>query len=119
MVPAPLQNLTEMLPQGVFAIVPDGGVTYLNPAGCDALGITPAELAEGINLFDFIDEAHRAYLRRRLAVILAGAPGQLAEYRIRRRDGTPLPAMIHAARLRVAGEVIGLQGLLIDITHRE
>ena len=113
------RKFAEILPQGVFATDLEGNVTYLNRAGQAVFGFSEADVTAGINVFDYIDKAHQAYAQKRMTLVLSGHPGQLTEYVLIRKDGTSFTGMVQTSAVHAKGELIGLEGILIDITERK
>ncbi len=111
--------MVDTLPQTVFELDLEGNVAVLNREGLSAARLTPAAIAQGINLFSLVHPDDHARLRANWQRLLAGHPLAGEEYCFVRRDGTTFHGSSYAHLLVRDGRPVGVTGFLIDETRRK
>ena len=111
--PAQLRALIDQAPDGIFVADADGRYTFVNEAGCRLLGSSHDELV-GKTIFDLIPDADVERLLDSKAKMLGGST-HLAEWRLRRNDGTWLPVEV-SAKILPNGQ---WQGIVRGISERK
>jgi PAS domain S-box-containing protein len=112
------QELIEMLPEPAYEIDSSGRLTYLNRAGLERFGITTADLHDGIWLVKEMIPEDRERGREDILRQLQGLkPLSPREYTFIDRNGRQLPYMILSNQVLRQGKIVGLQGILIDISE--
>jgi PAS domain S-box-containing protein len=114
-VPAPveLRALVDLAPDGIFVADADGRYTFVNEAGCRLLGYRGEEIA-GKTILDLIPAEDAARLRASKARMLEGA-SDVAEWRLRRKDGSFVPVEV-SANILPDGRWLGF---VRDISERQ
>jgi len=109
---AQTRDLVEQAADGIFLADRDGRYTDVNSAGCAMLGYRREEIV-GKTILDLIptEDAERLALSKEQ--MLAGHP-HVAEWRLRRKDGTYLPVEV-SAKILADGR---WQGFVRDISER-
>jgi len=115
------RELAETLPQALFELDPRGIVTYVNKAGYEMLGYTPADIGKGVHALEIIAEEDRERVAGAIAKMATGdSRGAKREYLAKRRDGSTFPSVVYSTLITdEAGEYAGIRGLLTDISERK
>ena len=112
------RELADLLPQTVYECDAEGALTFANRQGFKQFGYAEEDLATGLNIRQMIAPEDQASALQHFRATLHGAPSPGAEYTALRKDGTTFPAMNYSSRVMRAGQVLGLRGILVDITER-
>jgi PAS domain S-box-containing protein len=107
------RSLVEQASDGIFLCDAQGNLLDANPAGCQMIGYSCAEILK-LNLRDLITSEDLTAVPLRLREINRGST-LLTERRLRRKDGTSLSVEINTKKL----EDGTFQGILRDITDRK
>ncbi len=111
------RRIVENTSEGVWMYDSAGVTTFMNPRMASMLGFTVEE-AIGQPIFAFMDEAAQAEARARTERRKRGI-SERGEFRLMRRDGSPIWISLHADPLfDAAGQVEGALALATDITDR-
>jgi PAS domain S-box-containing protein len=111
------RDLATLLPQVIFEVDLTGKITYVNQSAYGIFGYTQGELEKGINIFQVIVPEDHDQALRNLKSALNGLKIDGAEYRMTRKDGSNLIAMVYSSPIIREGGVIGIRGILVDITQ--
>ncbi len=107
------RNLVEQAPDGIFVADIDGRYTDVNDAGCHLLGYTREEII-GKTIVDLLPSEDIDRLWEARERLLEGAT-EVAEWRLRRKDGSYIPVEV-SARILPDGR---WQGFVRDISERK
>jgi PAS domain S-box-containing protein len=110
------RELAEMLPEVVFETDWDLKLTYANRRAYELFGYTEEDLVNGLNGFDMFIPEDRKRLEERIARRLKGESSGRIEYQALKKDGTSFPVLFHASSIKKEGVLVGLRGIVIDIT---
>ncbi len=113
------REMADALPQTLFETDLTGRVLFTNRAGLEAFGFSEDDLRRGISVFDLLVPEEVPQARRNLAKILNGQDVTPREYLVRRKDGGTFPVVIYSQPLLRDGAVMGIRGLVVDITDRK
>ena len=113
------RELAELMPETIFEMDLEGGLTFVNRNAYNYFGYTPADLKQGISSFDMIIPADRDLAKQNILRILNGERTGINEYTALRKNGTTFPVMIHSAPVFRQSKPVGLRGFMIDITDRK
>ncbi len=113
------RDLADLLPQPVFETDVRGNVTYSNRAGFDVFGYTPDDFHNGLNALQIYAPEERERVRENMGGRLSGSDVPPNEYTAQKKDGTRFPVLVYSAPIMRKGEVAGLRGIILDITHRK
>ncbi len=113
------RGLAELLPDTVFEADREGRILYVNPAAAEMTGYSREELLDGRTVLDLMPLADHALTKQRIALVLDDQPVATREMQFLRRDGTTFPARASIAPLKVNGEVVGIQGFLVELTDHQ
>jgi PAS domain S-box-containing protein len=109
------RQLVENIHEVIYATDSEGVLTYVSPAVEPLTGYTPSEI-EGQHFSKFIFDDDVEYLTSRYANALSGQE-RPAEYRILTKSGAYRWVRTFTTPARQGNEVVGLQGVLSDITE--
>ncbi len=110
------RELADQLDEGVYEIDPSGNITYANRKGLAYLGITDEEIETGVCGFDLIVNDDQDKVRERYGRTLKGEDLGAVEYVFKRKDGKTFPALTHSSAIFRDGVVVGVRGVIIDIS---
>lgn len=116
------RELTDALPQPVFEADERGRITFANPAALRAFGYTPEDVEKGIEIVNTIAPHDRPRARRVLKRVMEGevlTGTEYDEYEMMRKDGSRFPAVIYSVAIARDGRLVGLRGIVVDITDRK
>jgi PAS domain S-box-containing protein len=111
------RDLATLLPQVIFEVDLTGKITYVNQSAYGIFGYTLGELEKGINIFQVIVPEDHDQALRNFKSALNGGKIDGAEYQMIRKDGSKLDAMVYSSPIVREGVVIGIRGILVDITQ--
>ncbi len=113
------REVADRLAEGVFEADSSGTVTYANHKVLSSLGLSENDLKDGLKVFDVIAPQNLALARERLGKVLKQEDVGAGEYLLQRRDGTTFPALVHSLAIVHEGKVVGVRGILVDISERK
>jgi len=115
------REMADMMPQIIFEADTTGRLTYANAIAFNWTGYTPEEFARGIRVAEMFAPEDRERGIGAMGEILAGkeAPAEGQEYLALRRDGSTFPVTIYAVPILRNGLVVGMRGIIIDISGRK
>ena len=109
------RNLIESLLDTVYEFDRDGRFTYVNKAGTSMFGYSKQEILNGLRVQDTMVEEEKERSRRVISEIFKGNT-TVGERTFLRKDGTQFIGEIHSGPIYKGKEVIGVRGVLRDIT---
>jgi PAS domain S-box-containing protein len=114
------RGLAELLPEAVFETHPNFELSYANRRARELFGYSDEDLAQGLDGLEMIAPEDRDRARATLVRRIQGEddPGPM-EVRALRKDGSTFPVIFHASSIRKGGELLGLRGVVVDITERK
>jgi diguanylate cyclase (GGDEF)-like protein/PAS domain S-box-containing protein len=113
----PFHSLFDQHPDGVVFFSLEQRLTAVNPALCLMTGYAPAELL-GMPLARLVAVQDLEAMRDRSGDALQGKP-QICEFVCVRKDGSPLDASITMLPNLVDNRIVGVHGIVRDISHRK
>ncbi len=113
------KDLADLLPEGIFECSLDGRITYVNHQAYMIFGYEPDQPLDNKNVFDFIIPGDRVRAAEIIRTVIGGAPSKPHEYVAIRPDGSTFPVIIHSTVVIENGVVVGLRGVIIDISERK
>lgn len=112
------REVADRLAEGVFEADRTGKVTYANGKVLESTGLNESDLA-GLNVFHVIAPESLSLARERMARVLRGQDVGAGEYTLQKKDGSTFPALVHSLAVVREGEVVGVRGILVDISERK
>jgi PAS domain S-box-containing protein len=113
------RELFDSIQEGAFFCNPDGRMVEANPALARMLGYTNQQQLLDMNLFtDLVPQASQR--GRLLKELSEGDSLRNHEATLRRKDGSPLEALLHVTAVREPkGSPVQYRGLILDITDQK
>lgn len=112
------RTLTEMLPQTVYELDKNGNILYFNQTGYQQFGIDETDL--GTPSYRFISPEQHGNLKANIQKTLTEKRITFGnKYTAVRKNGTTFPAMTFASPIISGDEVIGVRGLILDMSEHE
>ena len=110
--------LTELLPQTVYELDANGNIVYFNQTGYKQFGLTSNDI--GQSSFNFIHPSQHAQMRENMHKTLTEKNISYGNrYLAVRKNGETFPAMTFAAPIVSEDRVVGIRGLILDISEHE
>jgi PAS domain S-box-containing protein len=113
------KDVADRLAEGVFEADTLGQVTYANLKVLSSLGLGAEDLKRGLSVFDVIAPSSLDLAKQRFASVMGQADVGAGEYELLRRDGSTFPALVHSLAVVKDGQVVGVRGILVDISERK
>jgi len=113
------KDLAEMLPETIFETDKEINLTFINRNAFELFGYSKKDIEKGLNGLELLVPEDRNRARANLAMRLKGEDPGPVEYQALKKDGSTLPVRFHANSIMKNGELIGLRGIIIDITERK
>jgi PAS domain S-box-containing protein len=107
------------LPVIVFETDLTGKITFFNTRAFELTGVTPEEVEKGSNIVSSVSPQERERAIENMKKSMAGEEHGANEYTLVRKNGTTYPALVRTNPIISENKVIGIRGLLIDITERK
>jgi len=112
------RDMANLLPQVIFEIDLNGIITYVNKQAYSTFGYTGNELI-GLDSLNFHFPEDRVLVAENLLLKLSGVEVEKKDYRMIHKDGTTFPALIYTSLVYYGTKIIGLRGIVIDITEQK
>lgn len=113
------RELTDSLPQVVFEVDTQGTITYANRRAFELFGYVEEDLQRRLNTLEMIAVPDHERAVENIDRIIKGDKPTSIEYMARRKDGGTFPVMIHSTRITRDGEVVGLRGIIVDLSEHK
>lgn len=112
------RELADLLPQTVYELDLLGNVTYVNKTGRKTFGLPEGELGFHSSSVIIPEDRERLKENIRKAIQEKRKEGG-TEYTALRRDGSTFPTIVYSNAMIENGELLGIRGLMIDISERK
>jgi PAS domain S-box-containing protein len=112
------RELTEMLPQTVYELDAQGNIIYFNQTGFKQFGLDESDF--GKSSFNFIHPSQHEQMRENMRKTITEKSNSFGnKYTAVRKNGETFPAMTYAAPIISEDKVVGIRGLILDISEPE
>jgi PAS domain S-box-containing protein len=108
-----------MLPEAVFETDAELTISYANRKAFELFGYAGKFSDNGLHILDLIVPEDRERARSNIEERIQDKKKAAAKYHALRKDGTVFPVLIHANAIRKDGKIVGLRGVIVDLTERE
>ncbi|MEE9402721.1 MAG: PAS domain S-box protein, partial [Desulfobacteria bacterium] len=113
------REMAALLPTIICEMDTDLRVTYMNKVGLEKLGYSQDDFDAGIHGMDFIHPGDRKKSAKGLDKTIQGEGIGTAEYRLLRKDGSEMPALLNSAVMSKDRTCIGFRTTATDITEQK
>jgi len=110
------RELADLLPQPVFETDQAQCFTFINRYGREILAGGDPERRPQMNATDIFSAESRSEVAVAIDQIMAGKGPVEFEAVVHRKDQTLFPAMVYASPIMRAGALMGMRGILFDLT---
>ena len=112
------RELSDLLPEGVFELDPDGSFTYVNVQFCKEFQYSREEVYQNLHFSDLLIEEDLQRSAENFRERLEGRRTVFSEYNAERRDGTVFPVMVNAVPIGQQGRAKGVRGIVVNLTEK-
>ncbi|MBD3197630.1 MAG: PAS domain S-box protein, partial [Candidatus Lokiarchaeota archaeon] len=113
------RNLAEFLPDIIFEFDKNLNLTYINSAGLKKFGISREEYETGISITSLISSMDRDIALKNIQKTFNGETIEAKDILLKKRNQTYFYGRIHSRPIYKNGEIIGVRGVISDITERK
>lgn len=113
------REMADLLPTIISELDRDFNLTYINRAAFETFGYSQEDFEEGLNILDMIHPDDRNRATRNGKKVMRGTRLDGNEYRMLRKDGSDLTALVHSHPIYRDGRVVGIRSTVTDITRRK
>lgn len=110
------RELAELLPESIFEFDTRGIFTFANRNGFARFGYTPEELGS-VSCLELIVPEDRPKAIENIQACLVGGKMNSNRFTGKTKDGATFPITIHSAPIVRGDEIVGVRGIVIDITE--
>ncbi len=114
------RELTELLPEMICEMELNGKVLYANQFALSKFGYTIDEISAGsINVFDIFDKDDLPRVFGNIDKILKNKSNFSNEYTVVKKNGEKIPVIVYSSLIYSNNSVVGIRGVMVDITDRK
>ena len=113
------RELANFLPVTVFEADLTGKITFFSPRASELTGVTQEDVEKGSNIISFVLPQEQERALENMKKSMAGEKPGATEYTLVRKNGTTYPALVRTTPIIYENRMIGVRGLVIDITERK
>jgi PAS domain S-box-containing protein len=107
------------LPVIVFEADLTGKITFFSRQAFELTDVTPEDVEKGLNITSFVLPQERERAMGNMKKSMAAEDPGANEYTLVRKNGTTYPALVRTTPIISENRLIGIRGLVIDITERK
>ncbi|MCF8373608.1 MAG: PAS domain S-box protein [Bacteroidales bacterium] len=113
------EDLVNLLPEAVFETDQNFVLTYVNQRALDVFGYTGEDILIGMNGLEMLIPEDRDRGMKNFMSRYKGDDPGMVEYKAIKKNGSIFPILFHASSITENGKLIGIRGIIIDITDRK
>jgi PAS domain S-box-containing protein len=115
-----IRGFADIIPLAIYEMDLEYRLTFANDHGYRWFGISPEDLEKKVPMLQFVMPGDRDRVVTYLKNVISGSGDAGHEYRMVRRDGTTVPALMYGATITSpeTGGPSGIRGVIIDLTGR-
>jgi len=110
------RELADTIPAGVYEATVDGYFTYANRTAMEMYGHGEEDIKKGIHFLQVVAPEDHDTAKRRSQAVRENQPLPYTDYIFVRKDGSRFPGLLMSKPLKRNGEVVGLMGVVSDIS---
>jgi len=111
------RGIAESSPDAIFTVDMEGQIAYFSPSIERVGGFKPEELV-GKSMMAFLPESEIPKTSQNFTIVARGESVRGIELKVLRKDGTLASVEVNASPIVKEGRVVGVVGVLRDITER-
>ncbi len=112
------KELTDLLPQTIYEIGPDGNFTFVNRAFYENSGYDETDILKGVAALDVIAPEDRERAGRTIERRIVGEDFGVVEYTAIRKDGSRFPLAVYSNAVLRDGRIVGVRGIAVNMTEQ-
>jgi len=113
------REMAGLLPTIICELDDNMRVTYINNIGLDIFGFSESDIESGIYGWDIFHPLDKEKATKCFERLLHGEEMGSTEYRLKRRDGSEIVALVYASTIQNNGIFQGIRISVTDITERK
>lgn len=113
------KQLSELMPEMVFELSPNGTITYFNQKCIEKTGYSRDQLENSFNIIKLIDNDYKEIAFENIRIAEKDAQTVKNDVRIRKADGSTFDVVCYNSPVINDGEFVGFRGLMIDISEKQ
>ena len=113
------RDFAELLPQVVFEATPGGRLTFVNRLAMKKFEYTGKDIEKGMFLQDIISREGGRQGEKIMDIIAGDANQQEKEVICHTKKGNLFPALIYTSGIIENGQLVGIRGVMVDISSRK
>jgi len=110
------RDLAELLPDVIYEADKNLRLTYVNPVGLAKFEYTQEDIEQGLYVNQLIDEQFKELAAEKIKEVMSNEIAQPHEYLFRTKTGKKVYVRVHSRRILRNNEVVGMRGVVHDIT---
>jgi|GEM_PF-4427016 len=113
------REIAELAPEGIYETDGEGILKFANRQALSYFGYGKDDLEKGLSATDMIAPEYREEARANFKRLLSGGEIGTNEYMAVRKDGSLFPVTLHSNAIIRQDRVVGIRGVIVDITERK
>jgi PAS domain S-box-containing protein len=113
------RELSELLPEVIFETDNKGVLKFVNHAAYTRFGYSQEEFEAGLHALQMIAPEDRDRAKENIRKVMSGETLGSNEYNALTKDGTTFPMIINSTPVLRGDKIVGMRGLMVDITERK
>ncbi len=113
------RKLANLLPQTIFEMNLEGKLTFVNQKAFSYFGYEQEDFDRGLMALDMVVPEDRERAWKEVEMVIKEQKNSYYETMAIRKDGTRFPILSHTSPIFSENNVVGVRGIIIDITERK
>ena len=113
------RDLAELLPDIIYEADKNNRITYVNPVGLAKFEYTQEDLEQGLYIHQLLDEDFKEIAAKNIGEVMSNETTPPHDYLFRTKNGKKVYVRVHSRRILRDKEVVGMRGVLHDITEKK
>lgn len=114
------RELTELLPEMICEVNVNGQLTYVNQFAISKFGYIKEEIwSSPFDIFNIFNKKEKPRLARNMELVLQNGASFSNEYEAIKKNGEIFPVIVYSSPIYNEDAIVGIRGVMIDITDRK
>ncbi|MEI7846019.1 MAG: PAS domain S-box protein [Chloroflexota bacterium] len=113
------RQLAEIFPETIFESDLTGQITYLNDRGYECFGLSPEDVANGLNIRSMISPEDIRKVEQHVTERVAGSPEKFFDFHAVRKNGEVFDVLSYSSMVISNDVPTGIRGFFLDISQRK